>query len=633
MGAGGSKVSDPFPVSKELSKRLDKLSYIAARILNTPDIYDVANLAKPGVCGDYVVFLRKGIEKKLLPFVAEVNGAPAQVLYQNPRKAFSDLEVRKKVCGQMVDTMLRAIITVLSCLASIQVESTSRVKQVEGIPRQVGGGISEVRDWLSKAGYVEPAPEGNRLMNFQDPGADPNPEYQFKLFLERPDANVVYGLISVDSTRAAANKKLPAGSLRVQFLNPIPLPLIQQAKDHVETVLPMRIVDNAGLPWVAGIFYQSVFKSFARTGHYNMTGMLERLFRKTMGANDRQLETREEISQADEVFKQLRRTQDPQVMYRALNQWFSENVRGFQPGYVQPQPPYGVQPPPYGVQPPPYGVQPYGYPQPQPQPQPQPLRPLGYGALPGLRPLPGAATGDLTYDIPREASKIILDRFKESRDLLALKSSPAHVRATTLAAAASSDRTVQTNVCSDPYWKEPSLAKIYPWAMLQLLCVRDWKTLGGLDPGKVDFFSEWDTTFLSGLQGIYGTAPLLNRPPNSRLLEQIRFTKTTDLDICKGSLPPYVRAAEVQKGLTKIQEIYATHVKGVWGILNDLIYTLEDPDTKTELVHLHPKVVGGTTSSAEYVNKKAADARQLLCKFYVDIEREYLGAAKNLSRA
>ena len=49
MGAGGSKsaaqasISDPFPINMRLSKDLDKLSFVAARILSTPDIYDINN--------------------------------------------------------------------------------------------------------------------------------------------------------------------------------------------------------------------------------------------------------------------------------------------------------------------------------------------------------------------------------------------------------------------------------------------------------------------------------------------------------------------------------------------------------------------------------------------------------------
>ena len=67
MGAGQSvhthavSVLNPFPVDAKLSHELDKLSMVAARILNTSDIYDIANLALSDAsgCGSYAIFLKK----------------------------------------------------------------------------------------------------------------------------------------------------------------------------------------------------------------------------------------------------------------------------------------------------------------------------------------------------------------------------------------------------------------------------------------------------------------------------------------------------------------------------------------------------------------------------------------------
>jgi hypothetical protein len=129
MGGASStskaSILNPFPIDSKQSNDLDLLSYVAARILSTPDIYDINNLARPGVCGDYAVFLKKDLEKKLMNFIADVDGVPTDVVYQNPNKAIDKIEVRKKICSDMVDALLRAIATIVACLASIQVASPS----------------------------------------------------------------------------------------------------------------------------------------------------------------------------------------------------------------------------------------------------------------------------------------------------------------------------------------------------------------------------------------------------------------------------------------------------------------------------------------------------------------------------
>jgi len=660
MGAGGSKsargaISDPFPVSQKLSKDLDKLSYVAARILSTPDIYDVNNLARPGVCGDYAVFLKKGLEKKLLPFIVDLSGEKVEVVYQNPRKAITDLEKRKKICGEMADTMLRAIATILACLASIQVATQSREAAVAPVPKQTGGtqfgelpkkellkqyggSVISVRDWFQQAGYIsamEATKTAGTPMYFQVPGI-PSNKFKFRLTLDRTEGNLTYGLISVESP--GATDPLPTGSLRVQFLNQVALPIPGITK----SVLPMRIVDNAGLPWAAGIFYESVFKSFvAEKGQYYITEMFEQLFRRTQGVAIPALETREQIQQANEVFQQLRRTQNPQVVFQTLGQWFAQHISGFQAGYVAPQPAY-VAPPPYGAlppygAPPPYGVPPaYGIP-------PQPIRPLqpvqsygyGQGIFPGtvsLRP----STGDVSYDIPLTATKGILDTLKLFRDLIPKQSSPAAVRASTLAAKENPDRTVQTGVCRDPYWLEPNLSKIYPWATFQFLCIQDWKFLGedrSRMSGKADFFHPQWTAFLDRLGRTYdSTGPTLVRTAGANFLDQLKFTNITGLLICKENQNPRVKFAEVQEGLVELQELHERHVSSMWKILNDLIFVIVDPETKTEVVRLNPAIVSLTSnkSSKQYVDDKANEARDALMKFYSDVEDAYMRAVRNL---
>jgi hypothetical protein len=327
--AGKTKgaISEPFPVSQRLSKDLDKLSFVAARILSTPDIYDVNNLAKPGVCGDYAVFLKKGLEKKLLPFIAtDTDGKLMEVVYQNPRKAIDSLEKRKKICGEMVDTMLRAIATVVACLASIQVATQSRETAVASVPKQVGGDVRIVRDWLQRAGYISASdatkPAGTPMM-FQVPGLPASSKFQYKLTLEKTELSVTHGLISVVS-KADISDPLPDGYLRVQFLNFIPLPVPGSTN---KSALPMRVLDNSPIPWAAGVLYESVFKSFAeRTPQVYVTELFERLFRKTQGVLTNDPETRETVVQANDVFHNLRKSGDPQILIQSLGRWFAEHV-------------------------------------------------------------------------------------------------------------------------------------------------------------------------------------------------------------------------------------------------------------------------------------------------------------------
>jgi len=635
MGAASSSArgatSDPFPIDKGLSKRLDYLSFVAARILSTPDIYDINNLAKPGVCGDYAVFLKKDLEKKLLPFLVDISGVPTEVVYQNPRKSISDLDVRKKICGKMVDAMLRAIATVIACLASIQVAAPSREAAVASVPkqsggdlqtsyltRQVGGTIPRIRDWLIRTGYISAQASKNagQPMDFQIPG-NSSSRYKFKLTLERTEGNVTYGFISAESTDG--RESLPSGSLRVQFLNEVSLPIPSQIK----TVLPMRIVDNAGLPWVAGIFYDSVFKSLVeQTSQFHITEMIVQLFKKTQGNDVTLPETRQQITQANEVFQQYKKTQNPQVIIQALTRWFSEHVQGFQAGYIAPQMgPYGMP-----------QAQPYGLPQPQPYGMPQPQ---AYG-FQGIKPLTptipyrfdtGAValrqlTGDYSYDIPLPATTKILNTLKIYRDLIPKQSSPAAVRANTLVTLVNNDRSIQTGICRDPYFTEPILAKIYPWATFQFLCTEDWRTLTD-DRTKVRFAGPWGK-FISDLASIYTATPKLERGTGD-FLEQMRFTKVGDIQICKTSQNPRVKFNQVQEGLAAIQDRYQQHVKGMWDILNALIIVIQDPDTKADIVRLHPSVVkmDGKASSFDYVDKKARAAQEALGAFYADIERIY----------
>jgi hypothetical protein len=623
MGAGASKanasISEPFPVSPALARDLDKLSMVAARILSTPDIYDVENLGKAGTCGEYMVLLKKGLEKKLLPFVAKTKtGTIQEVVYQNPRKAIDNLEDRKAICSSLVDTMLRTITIVVACLASIQVASTSRELITT---TQRGGGMSDVRDWLILNGYLQSsaatAAMGNRLELTVDPtlrAKGTTMQLTFKGML----GNVTEGYLNAVAPGTPTNPPMPSGSIKVQFTNPLPIP------GTAKTMLPLRIVDEAGQPWLAGALYDNIFKSFyAPTEYGNFTAILEVLFRRTQGWTTTLLERRDDTKQANEVFQSYRRTGTASSIFSTLNDWLQRHVSGYTPG--------GAPPPAYpGYAPPAYpGAYP-GYAPPPPAVTPIAPRPLGLPAAVPSAIMPGAApTGTQQFDIPTTSSRIIMDSFKVFRDLLPRQSSPAHVRAYTLAGRLNPNRTVDTAVCQDPYWRESTLAKVYPWATLQFLCIKDWSKIA---PGNdANFESDWPS-FIDKLASIYSGVPGLRLEKRNNLLEQISVKGYDKLSIC-GQPQAF---GPIQEGIATLQTNYAAHVPKVWALLNELIVVIQVEDNsgaKRDVVRLHPRIVTGTVrTTSEYVSEKATQARTLLTAFYQSIEQEYVNTINKLAK-
>jgi hypothetical protein len=637
MGASASKsgrtiTTDPFPIDAATSKDLDILSYVAARILSTPDIYNIENLAKAGTCGEYAVFLKKSIEKKLLPFVMDLSGVRTEVVYQDRLKAIRSSEDRQKICSSIAETMVRVVATVVACLASIQVKDESRAAVIAAVPKggaytQVGGDIKAIYDWLSIAGYVTSATTnklGGQTMEFRVPRTTVSSRIKYSLTLERSEGNLSHGLINVIDPKTVT-PPMPEGALRLQFLNAVSLPV--QGATAV-TVLPMRIIDNAGLPWCAGVFYENVFKSFSSVEAFWITDLFEQLFRRTQGAPiPSPLETREQITKANEVFQQLRRTQNPQVVIQALNQFFSQHVPGYQAGYQPPLPPPQI-PAAY-----PYAMPGAYLPQQQQFVQPiQPLKPLVPQQSLTLRPTisgPMAGSTEYSYDIPINATQSIRAALKQFRELIPTESTPAYARAHTLAGVETKDRTVQTMVCNDAYWSSTP-DKIFPWATLQFLSIKEWKKLGESRTDAL-FHTEW-TSFIDDLKSVYDGSNYPKLDGATKFLDQMRFSGVANVPICKKPQPVLVKHQAVNDGLLSLQGIYSRHIPKVWAILNDLIFVIKDPDTNQDVVRLHPNVVKGSSSQA-YVEGKAQEARVLLTTFYLDVERAYKKAVLALETA
>ena len=636
MGAAASRqiLTEPFPVDAALSNDLNRLSMVASRILSTPDIYDVNNLARPGVCGDYAVFLKDNIAKRLLPFVADVSGGAAvEVLYQNPRKSLPSAEMRAAVCDQLATTMLRTIAIVVASLTSIQVAHGSREVAARVVQR--GGAVGDIMSWLSNAGYIRRADAaaggtivGRRFELVNSRGGAGRPTFSL-VFGETRDGLYPASLFA---TAAAGTAAMPTGALKIAFANPITLP--GPPTMAAVSVLPVRITDTGGVPWMVGILHNNMFKSINPTpaagdGPYDPFDIWEQLFRRTQGWSDPTrpyFERREQTNAANEVFEQFKRLRNPQIILATVERFLMEYVPGYYSGYG---PGAGVAGYP--------GAGPYGYPVAgaalppmvpgaaafAPRYPPVGIGAAGARALPALAPAPAGGVDGLRYDIPLSAGRSINDALKLFREAITRESSPAAVRSNTLAAQIYPNRTVQLGICRDPYWGEKNLARILPWAAFQFLCIKDWKLMSAERRSAGGNFEEEWLKFTENLTTrIYTAAPKLE---GAGFLDQMRFSGMDKIAGCAGGVAPIITNIDaLQYGLEQIRNRYNRHVREVWAILNTLIVVIQDPDAKgLEVVRLHPAVVQ-QGSSTKYVAAKAAEARKMLLSFYTDIEDLYM---------
>ena len=625
-GHGGDPYSaEPFPVDKALARDLDRLSFVASRILNTPDIYDVANLATKGECGTYAVFLKNKIIKDIAsldkfgysamsPFSAVGQGPTPptiDVVYQNPLKAIPDSKVRGEICSQISNTMIRAIAIIISCLASIQVASQSREIAMAAV--QKGGRVdtSKVVEGLKRLGIVENEPSFTDAddYTFSIKGG------QFTLKLQGSDHHhSIPGLLSLIGDTAK--------NLRIFLLNPIDLPTTKQ------TYIPMMIQDKDRRCVIAGTLRQGgMFQSFTVGVPPMEFSQLLTIFFTGSFSQERPIS----LAQSHANFEKLRALQrdsdDSGLIFALSTILQAQKPRPVPGAYGVPQP---MDIPGYGYD--------YGYgrqypPQLQLQQQ-QAINPY-YNpyALYGKSLQQGTQ-----FDIPTYKIKIAkrLDAFKQ---IVAKHSSTAAVRATTLAGIMNRNRTVQTNICNDPIWNEKPLHKVFPWATFQFLSVRDWTKFSDENSSaktNPQFHDEW-IQFINELTEVYTRiedGPKLKRGnANSYFLENMAFDNVKGLKLCESTTAPRVRFKEVSDGLTAIHHAYDEHVKKVWEILNSLIIVIHDPETKTDAVRIHPNVVKTAGGSQKYVEDKATLARGYLKEFYLNIEKSYLNAIKLLQVA
>ena len=513
-------------------------------------------------------------------FTAKIgNDAVKEVVYLNPQKTIPG---REAICNQIADTMVRAIVIVVACLASIQIASPSReiASSITKLKKQTGGGrVDKVADVLMMFEYLDNNINNyNEYTPFKSNNFFLNETIELK-FNNNEENNIVNGVFKNKNT-----------FLVVKFLDPI---VVRQQN----VFLPIQIVDDANIPWVSGVLYKKYFKSFGNSERIEFGTILDKLFNMTHS-----LTTQEDIRNADNMFKTLQGN-GKAILSQQYQDLLQKLIRGKdgdraeryfypvrpKPGMRQQEPGMRQQEQQY------YGVDRRQY-------------------------------RNEIYNIPT-SSKNLLKQLYSYRDLIAKQSSPAAIRAITLAGILNRDRTVNTNVCNDPLWKESTLHKIYPWATFQFLS--NLKNTDATNGGP-----EIWKKFITNLSNIYNTSPKLNRGPTDSftMLEELKFTRITELKFGNGGTcaTPRVRLFDVQNGLTKIHEIYEEHVKKVWDILNSLIVIIQDPETNAEAVRIHPNVLTSSSGSADFIKEQSDKTCTILKDFYLAVEETYMNTIKSL---
>ncbi len=635
-------VENPFPVGPALSKDLDLLTTVAVRLLSSSDIYDITNLENPGACGAYAVFMKKNIEKRLLSFVADLSGGESiEILYQNPGKLIPTAK-RREICKQLAETIVTLVATIVALLASIQVKSDSRSAAARAaIPSQKGGAdIASITEWFLANGYIRAAPtvrEADTTITYELYSAELQrygnaPKFILKLDRRMTSRRTFNGTLTASGGRdfppGSGAPPFPAGALEVQVMLPIRIP----GTPTEESVLPFRLSDRSNLPWMAGALYKSVFFTAspnpADPSAISPFDVWSDTFRLTQGLKGlyEGRENRANINRAAEVFSQYSRTQDQRTFLQALSPLLSlwTEYRPEAAGIVAAPPvqiyPGMIPPPTYGsTYPPPVVARPT-----------VPYRPAATPLLTGTTTTTTVApAAGAVYDIARPSTSVILDTLRNYKQLIPDESSPAAVRAFTLAGKVNPDRTVNTDICNDPYWRLGGLHLIYPWATLQFLSVNNWEKLG--TSGGTGVFHDTWLAFLRDLRSLYNDTP--GRPKitgaaDSQILRGQTFTNMDELPICASTRSPRVRFIKIQDGLLALQGRYERHVRRVWELLNSLIVVIVDPETREQTVRLHPSVY--SSGSREYVERQAATARALLSEFYLGVEHDYLNTVGSL---
>lgn len=400
-------------------------------------------------------------------------------------------------------------------------------------------------------------------------------------------------------------------------------------------------MDGGGIPWLAGILIKNEFKSFVEsTPARPFVDLVEDLFRTVKGQNVR-MESYDQVARANELFEQLRSSAtQSQYLHTILGRFLTERITGYQPGqpvaaYVQQQAqtqfpwsqpqqqfPFAQQPayrPPVAQQI--LYQQPFGLYQPAQYQQPAARYPLGQVPVLG-RP---SLIDTTQYDIPPASGKMIQNVFNSFKGQVSVKSNPAAVRAFMLTRA-ERNRVILTGVCEDELWKQPTMLAVHPWGTFYFLCMRDWTKVG--DKGS-DVYPQW-TEFLDRISNSYATNDIgitLSRGS----ADQVRFSDPGKIKGCPAVTGSY---NDVGAAVIALRDAYTAHAKRVWALLDELIFVVDDPATKTQAVVLHPLVTANNAvATKDYVEERANRARDAIRDFYATVEDIYAKAIAAMQRA
>ena len=414
MGGLTSKevtLRDPFPLDEYTKNKLNLLTTAVNHILNTSDIYDINNLVRPGVCGDYVILLKKQIEQRFLSMKLDISGVQQSLVYQNPERLFHNKEERKEACSKLTNTAVTIASIIVACLASIQVAGEKKILQR-------GGAMGKnIKDWLMRNSIL--------LGNSQ----------------------FITNEFKLNDTEPLTLTYRSVNSLRVEFLDVI--------KEGSLELLPFRLYDFAGFSWLIGVIYISfqkpMFIPLSTNQPIELRSALIQIY------SSQPLEDINTIEYSRKIF-----ANGANEILGGLKVFLASQGRGYVgaypqiPGYSIPgQVPYALARDYIGAYP-----QIPGYPIPAQLPY-APRNPMDYGKQQAyLNP-------QIQYSIPQNNNKAH-QTLKYFKDIYMKHSCPASVRANTLVVSVLDNSNVRTGICVDPYLKE-SLDRIYPYATLKFL--------------------------------------------------------------------------------------------------------------------------------------------------------------------
>jgi len=714
---GMPSLKDPFPVSDRVTTVLRETTTIMDRLLTTGDVFDMSGAMKKmsdDTCGGYVFFLAKQFEKTILAASVKNEGTPHQIVYQSTTQAVKDRKLRDKICLDVTDLSLRAIMTVIALIASIQVgETGSRMNETVGPVLMLGsrsgsgagagyhgggghtgtrkrardarrlthkrafqrdaiqrdaaiqrGGVvyfdeagNEVTETREQDGKIVDAFYGRPLFEeYEMPDAPPvdfdvtcierlerlhaflykkrhvdgdkvknakggvthkitkpaeiKSPYTFRITYDKCDQkekDYIRASVKSMATRKVdvETTKQPRNDLKLKFLNPVKLKDDRRRDGRSTEVVPFSISTNSERVLFAGLLVEDLFcmgfptRSAAVDDRKPLYLRIYDSFKlaEELANNQRDPNSETHRSQGD-TFKHLYDRGTDNLPANILTALGSRGIELL-------------------------GLRSSG-----------PLGQVDRVPVPMDLDLRKKEMFRFTGQTVSLVSTKFGDKLNTVRNLYLMRSSPARVRAKTLAGVWNpATREQTTGVCSDSYWitdEKKTLESIFPWATLQFLYIQNMSAYAKADVPTLET-EAWKTDFLTPLRGVYSGEEqrLPSIAGSETLLSKLRFTPASQKPLCTNSA---VSAPIIQAGINAFYEIYNAHVTAVVEILNNLVQVLKDPETNVDMIRLHSKVAQSEDSAA-YVKEQTKKAREAISKFYVDIEKEYANYLLQLTQS